>query len=173
MEVPRLGVKSELQLLATATATATQDPSHVCDLYHSSRQRQIPVPQSDARDQTHILMDTSRIRFHCTIRGTPFPFILDKSPHFWLFRESRSHQIESPEFSIKTRQKLLWASPSSSKHPLLRWSRPSPLVLQLVPLKGRLCNQQTPAFSGSSQGVQPTSCPNWTWIFPEAPTGTR
>ena len=43
MEVPRLEVKSELQLLAyttaTATATAAQDPSHVCDLHYSSRQR--------------------------------------------------------------------------------------------------------------------------------------
>jgi len=30
MEVTRLGVESELQLLATATATARQDPSHIC-----------------------------------------------------------------------------------------------------------------------------------------------
>ena len=37
MEVPRLGVKLELQLLAYTTATATQDLSHVCDLYHSSQ----------------------------------------------------------------------------------------------------------------------------------------
>ena len=38
MEVPRLGVKSNLQLLAynTATATATADLSLVCSLYHSS-----------------------------------------------------------------------------------------------------------------------------------------
>ena len=36
MEVPRLGVESELQQLASATATATQDPSCVCDLHHSS-----------------------------------------------------------------------------------------------------------------------------------------
>ena len=36
MEVPRLGVKSELQLPAYAIATATQDPSRVCNLYHSS-----------------------------------------------------------------------------------------------------------------------------------------
>ena len=35
MEVPRLGVKSELQLPATATATATWDLSCVCDLHHS------------------------------------------------------------------------------------------------------------------------------------------
>ena len=35
-EVPRLGVKSELQLLAYATATATPDMSSICDLHHSS-----------------------------------------------------------------------------------------------------------------------------------------
>ena len=45
MEVPRLGVKSELQLLAYATATATPDPSLVCDLHHSSRQCWILSPQ--------------------------------------------------------------------------------------------------------------------------------
>ena len=37
MEIPNLGVKSELQLpgYTTATATTTWDPSHACDLYHS------------------------------------------------------------------------------------------------------------------------------------------
>ena len=34
MEVPRLGVESELKLLAYAIAT--QDPSHISDLHHSS-----------------------------------------------------------------------------------------------------------------------------------------
>ena len=38
MEVPRLRVKSKLWLPAYATATATTDPSRVCDLHHSSRQ---------------------------------------------------------------------------------------------------------------------------------------
>ena len=33
MEVARLGVELELQLLAYATATAAQDLSHVCDLH--------------------------------------------------------------------------------------------------------------------------------------------
>ena len=37
MELPRLGIESELQLLAYATATAMQDLSHVCDPHHSSR----------------------------------------------------------------------------------------------------------------------------------------
>ena len=64
MEVPRLGVESELQLLAyaTATATTTWDPSCICELHHSSGQRQILNPLSKARGQTCILMDASRVR---------------------------------------------------------------------------------------------------------------
>ena len=50
MEVPRLGVKSELQLSAYATVTATQDPSHIYDLHHGSWQRWIPHPLREARD---------------------------------------------------------------------------------------------------------------------------
>ena len=41
MEIPRLGVELELQPPAYARATATRDPSRVCDLHHSSRQRRI------------------------------------------------------------------------------------------------------------------------------------
>ena len=70
MEVPRLGVEPELQPLACATATARWDPSCVCDLHHSSQQCWIPDPLSEARDRTHILMDTSRILFHCVTTGT-------------------------------------------------------------------------------------------------------
>ena len=47
MEVPRLGVDSELQMPAYATATAMQEI------------------------QTHVLMDTSRIHLYCTTTGTP------------------------------------------------------------------------------------------------------
>ena len=50
MAVPGLWVKSELQLLAYAAATATRDPSPVCSLHHSSQQRQILNPLSEARD---------------------------------------------------------------------------------------------------------------------------
>ena len=38
MEIPRLGAESELQLPTCATATATLDPSHICDLHHSLQQ---------------------------------------------------------------------------------------------------------------------------------------
>ena len=49
MEVPRLGVKSELQLLGYTTATTMQDPSCVCNLHHISWQCRIPNSLSEAR----------------------------------------------------------------------------------------------------------------------------
>ena len=64
MEVPGLGVKLELHLLAYTIAIAMRDCSRVCDLYHSSRQSQILNPLSKARDRTCILMDPSRVCYH-------------------------------------------------------------------------------------------------------------
>ena len=61
---PRLGVKLELQLPAYITATATLDPSCVCNLYHSLGQHWILNPVSGPRDRTRILMDTSWVHFH-------------------------------------------------------------------------------------------------------------
>ena len=46
----------ELQLPDYATAIPTLDPSHICDLHHSSQQHRILNPLSKARDQTHNLM---------------------------------------------------------------------------------------------------------------------
>ena len=71
MDVPGARVKLELQLPAYTTATAMQDPSRIYDLHHSSWERQIPNPLIEPRDQTRILMDTSRIHFHCATTGTP------------------------------------------------------------------------------------------------------
>ena len=70
MEVPRLWVELELQLLAYTTATAKPDPNHICNLHHSSQQCQIPDPLSESRDQTQNLMVPSRIHFHCATMGT-------------------------------------------------------------------------------------------------------
>ena len=69
MEVPRLAVESELQLLAYTTAMP--DPSRVCQLYHSSQQHWILNPLNEARDRTHILMDTSQVCFHWAMAGSP------------------------------------------------------------------------------------------------------
>ena len=57
MEVPRLGVQSEL------------------DLHHSSRQRLTLNSLSETRDRTLNLMVPSRIHFCCTMTGTSKLFI--------------------------------------------------------------------------------------------------
>ena len=69
MEVPRLGVKYELQLPAYTIATEMPDPSCICDLHHSSWQCQILNPLSEARDQTQNLMDTSQVRNPLSYNG--------------------------------------------------------------------------------------------------------
>ena len=77
MEVTRLGVKSELQLPAYAMPThSNADPSLICDLHQSSQQCRIPDLLSGARDQAHIPMDTSQIRFLCAKMGTPSFFLV-------------------------------------------------------------------------------------------------
>ena len=58
MEIPQLGVRSELQLQAYTTATVTPDPSHTCNLCRSLWQHCILNPLSEARGWTHILKDT-------------------------------------------------------------------------------------------------------------------
>ena len=55
MEVSRLGVKLELQLLAYTTATATPDLSRICHLHHSLN------PLGKARDRIYIFMDISPV----------------------------------------------------------------------------------------------------------------
>ena len=63
-EVPRLGVKSQLQQLAYTTATSTLGLNWVCNLHHSLQQCcWILNTLNKARDQIHNLMVTSWIRF--------------------------------------------------------------------------------------------------------------
>ena len=71
MEVPRLGVTSELWPPAYTTTTAMPDPSRVCDLHHRPRQCRILNPLSKARDRTCILMDASRVHYLWATTGTP------------------------------------------------------------------------------------------------------
>ena len=71
-KVPQLVVEWELPLPAYTTATATWDPSHVCSIHHSSWQRQILNPLSEAKGGTHILMDISRVLnplSHLSLKG--------------------------------------------------------------------------------------------------------
>ena len=70
MDVPRLGVESELQLLAPATDTKMLNSSLVCDVHLSSQQHQILNPLSKACVQ----MDTSWVCYHWATRGTLYLF---------------------------------------------------------------------------------------------------
>ena len=89
MEVPRLGVDSEPQLLACTTATAMQDPSHICSSHHSSWQCQVLSPLSEARDWTRNLMVPNQIHFCCAMMRTPLPMLYEfrllMEPAFDLF----------------------------------------------------------------------------------------
>ena len=58
MEIPGVGVQSELQWLAYITAMATWDVSRICDLHPAHSNTGSFNPLSEARDRTHILMDT-------------------------------------------------------------------------------------------------------------------
>ena len=48
MEAPRLGIESDLQLLAYTPATESRDPSHICNLCH--KLHEIFIPLKEARD---------------------------------------------------------------------------------------------------------------------------
>ena len=69
MEVPGLGVESELP--ANTIATATQDLKLVCDLHHSPWQCWILNPLIEARNRTHVLKDTTRVCYHWAMMGAP------------------------------------------------------------------------------------------------------
>ena len=64
----------ELQLPAYSTATATRDPSLICNLHHSSWQCWILNPLSEARNRTLNLMVPNGICFRCTKMETPRSF---------------------------------------------------------------------------------------------------
>ena len=85
MGVPRLGVESELQLLAYATATVTMDLSLKCNLC-CSLQCQILNPLSEARDGTHIFMDISLILFYFFLNYTCFTCFIYND--FYFFHDS-------------------------------------------------------------------------------------
>ena len=78
MELPRLGIKSEVELPAYTTAKATQDLSCICDIRHSSQQCRILNPLSEARDRTYVLMDARQIHFHRATTGSPLLSFLEE-----------------------------------------------------------------------------------------------
>ena len=110
VEVPRLGVESELQLLTYTTATATRDPSLVCVL-HSSWQHRILNPLIKARDQTCVLMDTSGVCYHRATTGIPPSLSLHLSSG--LLPDSH-HACWNPTYGLRFRFWAFWALWSTS-----------------------------------------------------------
>ena len=113
-EVPRLVVESELQLPAYTTATATWNLSCLCHLHHSSWQRQVLNPLSEAGDRTWVLMNTSWVHYCLATIGTPRENFLNVSKKAWLASSPR-------EQSSIGKRKLNWE--------LLGISEPEPYEL--------------------------------------------
>ena len=74
----------ELHLPVYATVTATLDPSHICNLYHSSWQHQILNMVKEAGYWSRILMDTSWVGFRWATAGTPRKFCTVESSSSFL-----------------------------------------------------------------------------------------
>ena len=111
VEVPRLGIELELQLLADTIATAMWDPSHVCNLQHSSRKHWILNP-SEAGDRTHNLMDTSWVCFCCAMTGTP-------GSKYYI---ERSYIIIFNKIGIVVVKNIISSVPLSAFFPNLPWN---------------------------------------------------
>ena len=80
MEVPRIGVQSELLPPAYTTATATPDQRLIHNLFCSLRQCGILNPLNEAWDATGVLMDTSWVLYplshHGNSQHSDFNFLL-------------------------------------------------------------------------------------------------
>ena len=87
VEVPRLGVESEMQLPAYATATARPDQRCVCDLHHSLLQCQILNPLSEVRDTSQVCHPLSHKCLHLISRvhGAWKFWALPRSHAFYIF----------------------------------------------------------------------------------------
>ena len=104
--LPRLGVESELQVSAYSTATATPDPSHICNVHQSSLQHQIFILPIEAWNWTLILMDTSMVCYHWATTQTPWQWFLSLDPRASAW----------PRSSKKTGIPRPWITPTN--HPL-------------------------------------------------------
>ena len=70
------------------------DPSSVCDLYHSSKQRRILNPLSGARDQTRVFINICQVCYCCATMGTPLIFsVLHLRSHCLLQGHKDLHSV--------------------------------------------------------------------------------
>ena len=80
-------------VVAYTTATATQDPSCICNQHHSSRQHWILNPLSEAKDRIQVLTDASWVCYHWALMGTPRVGVLRIAPSSFIhFRHLSSRK---------------------------------------------------------------------------------
>ena len=123
MEVPRLGVESEIQLPAYTTATAMPDPRYICDLHHSSQQGRILNPRSKAGDRTRNLL--GRFQLGCLVFLKIQLFTCSAPPghfHGWYLLASlpTARLLVDPDQPTKIRIKV---------NPLASFTRVKPAML--------------------------------------------
>ena len=124
MEVFRLGVESEMQLLPYTTAMAMWDPSCICNLHRSSWKCQILNPLSKVRDWTHVLMDTGQVVTGLMdtgwgTTGTPLFCFLYKIKHvFYYSRKIIFTYIKKSIFNIGNRVMYWETNLSGCKKPV-------------------------------------------------------
>ena len=103
VEVPRLGVASELWLQAYTIAMATQDSNLICNLHHSLQQHGILSPLSEVRDQTLILWTLCQVLNPLNHNSNPYIFKWKK------FKNRKFILPNNTQSSLKTLQKR-WAT---------------------------------------------------------------
>ena len=81
-----------------------REPSHICDLHHSSQQLGILNPMSEASNWTCVLMDTSQICFHWATAGTPFFLVFFVVV---VFLGPHPRHMEVPRLGVETELQLL------------------------------------------------------------------
>ena len=115
-----------------ATATATPDLSHICNLHYSSRQHQILNPLSKARDRTCILpMDASQIHFCWATTGTLRSGIslLWLRSLLWSRFNPWPRNFPMPWAQPKKKKKIAWGQ---VRNKTWEWDVPSPMWCSLV-----------------------------------------
>ena len=102
------------------------DPSHVCDLHHSSQQCLILNLLSEARDRTWVLVDTSWIHFCWATTGTHYRVISEMAGGSAAFR-SNTHTHTQCHIPLST---LAMLSPDLPWAPHLL----SPMMASFLPI---------------------------------------
>ena len=105
-----IGVKSELQLLAYATSTATWDPSHICDLHHCSWQHQILYPLM--RPEIKFSSSWIPVRFltYWATARTSYCFCNDMKHILWSFFSKFLNDLIAVLFILMTMTLSLYCS---------------------------------------------------------------